>query len=141
MGTANGLKRYHGKNAAVYWAGYNLRGYSNQFSIGVTIKDSEASGFGEDADHFEQGTYNWNSSLTMFGQGNGSTGLFDKLFSLIQSGAYPFFGYPQGVASTNHYLYGLAMMSGIPLQVSRNDNVGLQLSLKGANDLFNYATA
>lgn len=134
-------QKYHARNALIYFDDTDFSGQSNSLTIGMQISDADTSCFGDDSDRGLQGPYAWSAQFSGFSQGNGSTGLTDKLFALATAGTKKFLAYPQGSGAGNHYFYGLAYLTGMPITAQRKDAVTYQASLKSNSNLFNYASA
>jgi len=134
-------KKYHARNCLCYFNDNDVSGYANSLSITLNVSDADTSTFSEDADTGIQGPYSWGAQLSGFSSGNGSANLTDLLFALKTAGTKKFLAYLQGNGAGNHYLYGLAYLTGLPLTANRKDAVGFQLSMKGDGILANYASA
>lgn len=127
----------HGKNATIYFHGFDFTGQSNSWSVNPTASSAESNTYGDEWDSKSQGPPAWTaqvSGLAGHEGGAGGTKVSDKCFALLTAGDGPLLIYPKKPGATKPYWYGVGHVTGSPHSSERKGMNTFQLSIEGGED-------
>jgi len=128
------MAKIHGKNAAIYVAGYDLSGRLNEATIDIGIDLADATVFQEAAKTYVEGQHNWSAAIR---------GLFDPaqynidevLHGLIGSAADIITILPEGDAALKKGYGGTGELSARGIRVPSTSIVEISASITGHGEI------